>query len=601
VAWPAPSDYQEAIQSPRLCFRDQVLQRCKPEADGIGLPRAISGNFAVVFPVVNGGSRWAVRCFSTYHPDQEQRYAAISAYLRQNSLPCMVGFEFLRDGIRVEGLWYPILKMEWVEGETLNRYVERNLGHAQLLSRVAQQFLDLACNLKQHTIAHGDLQHANILVADDTLRLIDYDGMYVPGLEGMGSHELGHRNYQHPQRTAKDFGPTADLFSIWSIYLSLVALCIAPDLWERFGSGDEYLLFRYEDYAQPLSSPVLLALKQSGDPTARRVATVVESLSRLPIHQLPEVDPSQPLAVQLPALPPPDMPDWLAGHVRSPLNPPGASTSPTAVTSSVPAWLLAHLEPPGSISVRSNPWLDRSLSILCLSVFAVLVVLGLRGVFISFASVALPSATLALLFIILGLRYQRLPETRTKRKLHGRWRKLNSEAKRLDAAIKRLAGERKRQDLDEATETSRKVKAFQARYRHEALTNIPLTAGSVYGIGPELAARLCAAGVRTAADVEYRRVKSVRGIGDTRASSLTAWRRSCESGVLARLPQTLPASEEAAIRRKYQERRQAMDKQMSEDKVELAKQTQAAATAKSDLEAYQQVTFGHYLKRIVVR
>jgi len=67
------------------------------------------------------------------------------------------------------------------------------------------------------------------------------------------------------------------------------------------------------------------------------------------------------------------------------------------------------------------------------------------------------------------------------------------------------------------------------------------------------------------------------------------------------MPQALPPSEAAAIRRKYQERVQAIDKQKSERQAELVKQTQAAAMAKTELEPYRRVTFGHYLKRIVVR
>ena len=36
---------------------------------------------------------------------------------------------------------------------------------------------------------------------------MDYDTLYVPALAGRESPELGHRNYQHPDRTRKDFGP----------------------------------------------------------------------------------------------------------------------------------------------------------------------------------------------------------------------------------------------------------------------------------------------------------------------------------------------------------------------------------------------------------
>ena len=45
----------------------------------------------------------------------------------------------------------------------------------------------MTADLERHGIAHGDLQHGNLLVAaDGTFRLVDYDGMYVPALRGEG-------------------------------------------------------------------------------------------------------------------------------------------------------------------------------------------------------------------------------------------------------------------------------------------------------------------------------------------------------------------------------------------------------------------------------
>ena len=44
--------------------------------------------------------------------------------------------------------------------------------------------------MREHVIAHGDLQHGNIIVQDDgTIRLVDYDGCYVPELAGLKSNE----------------------------------------------------------------------------------------------------------------------------------------------------------------------------------------------------------------------------------------------------------------------------------------------------------------------------------------------------------------------------------------------------------------------------
>jgi hypothetical protein len=64
----------------------------------------------------------------------------------------------------------------------------------------------LASRLREAGVAHGDLQHGNVLLvpATDTdrlsLKLVDYDGMFVPALTGAQTGEVGHPAYQHPQR-----------------------------------------------------------------------------------------------------------------------------------------------------------------------------------------------------------------------------------------------------------------------------------------------------------------------------------------------------------------------------------------------------------------
>jgi serine/threonine protein kinase len=189
-------EYQDAIQNPRSCFSHPELQLSRPETDKLGLPRPRSGNFAVVFPLVLGSNKWAVRCFTTYHPDQEMRYQKISQHLKQQALPYTVGFEFIKQGIKVKGSWYPILRMEWVEGESLLKYIERNLNKPAVIESLAEQFYRLVSDLRKCGIAHGDLQHGNIIVVNGGCRLVDYDGMFVPGLEGLASNELGHPNYQ---------------------------------------------------------------------------------------------------------------------------------------------------------------------------------------------------------------------------------------------------------------------------------------------------------------------------------------------------------------------------------------------------------------------
>jgi len=81
---------------------------------------------------------------------------------------------------------------------TLFTYVERNLGNSTLLFALASRWLEMIKVLNKFSIAHGDLQHGNVLVVNGDLKLVDYDGMFVPTLAGKISSEIGHRNYQHP-------------------------------------------------------------------------------------------------------------------------------------------------------------------------------------------------------------------------------------------------------------------------------------------------------------------------------------------------------------------------------------------------------------------
>src|SRR5207248_10425515 len=60
-------------------------------------------------------------------------------------------------------------------------------------------------HLEAAKVAHGDLQHGNILVRGGSIQLVDYDGMWVPALSGRDATEIGHRAYQHPERSGQDY------------------------------------------------------------------------------------------------------------------------------------------------------------------------------------------------------------------------------------------------------------------------------------------------------------------------------------------------------------------------------------------------------------
>jgi hypothetical protein len=290
MPWPSPQDYQEAVQSPALCFSDLDLKFGIVEEDSMGLPRPISGGFAVVYKIRSNGRTWAVRCFQSQIMDQAERYAAVSKHLQAAGLPYTVGFNYLQEGIRVHGRWHPVLKMEWVEGPSLIEFVQQHLSDAEAIRRLAARWLTMAQGLREASFAHGDLQHGNVLVVGGDLKLIDYDGVFVPALTGRNSNEYGHRNFQHPQRNSSDYGPSLDNFSNWIVYFSLVALSLAPSLWSELSAGDECLLFRQADYERPEDSVALSRLEHHSDPRLQEIGNALHDLWVLPLQRIPPID-----------------------------------------------------------------------------------------------------------------------------------------------------------------------------------------------------------------------------------------------------------------------------------------------------------------------
>jgi hypothetical protein len=294
MPWPLPQDYNEAIQSPAVCFADEELREGRPSLNRLGLPIPRSGNFADVYEFSCPANKWAIKCFTREIAGLKERYREVSAYLKQTNLPFMVDFTYLEQGIRVRGQWFPILKMRWVEGFTLNEFVRNNLEKPQLLDVLSQLWVKLAAKLLEAQMAHCDLQHGNVLLvpgskaASLAVKLVDYDGMWVPALARRPSGEVGLPAYQHPQRLREGtYNLKVDRFSHLVIYTALRALVVGGKaLWDKYDNGDN-LLFRQADFEAPARSVLIAELLRLNDPVVRRLTENVVDACKRPLDQTP--------------------------------------------------------------------------------------------------------------------------------------------------------------------------------------------------------------------------------------------------------------------------------------------------------------------------
>lgn len=292
--WPSAGDYSLAMLNPSACLRDEGLREGAVSINpATGMPVSCSGTFSIVFPLTvhrrgQPASRYALRCFTRPPVHQDVRYPILGQALSPSASPAWVRFEFQPQGVFVNGGLYPLLVMDWVEGRPLDRLVHDWIRSKIPLSPLAEQFRHALEELWGGGMAHGDLQHGNILYDDNgQLRLIDYDAMYHPDLKPLPPAEAGHLNYQHPERIRTGYyGANLDAFSALAIYLSLRAVDADPRIWNEFHAEDR-LIFSEEDYRYPGWTVLWKRLKLNPDMEVRRLADELARFCADPVPSLP--------------------------------------------------------------------------------------------------------------------------------------------------------------------------------------------------------------------------------------------------------------------------------------------------------------------------
>ena len=265
MQYPLISEYLAAIRE----AKDNLdkLSHLVPVLDKYGEPYRSSGAFAVVFKMKDEqtGKCYALKCFTEEQEGRAEAYRKIAEELEFVDSPYITSVKYLEKEMFVdsncENEEFPVLLMDWIEGETMETYIAANYTDTHAMAMLCYRFCKMAVWLRSQSFAHGDIKPDNIMVRPDgTLTLVDYDGMFVPAMKGQKSPTIGTKDFSHPLRTIDDFDETIDDFALASIALSLKAISLNPSLLDQYGASDR-LLFSAADYLDLSKSKTLASLQ----------------------------------------------------------------------------------------------------------------------------------------------------------------------------------------------------------------------------------------------------------------------------------------------------------------------------------------------------
>ena len=290
MQYPLISEYVEAIRMAEDNLDE--LTNLSSVLDDDGNPVMSSGNFAVVFKMKDreSGKLFALKCFTREQPAREENYLRITEELSYVSSPYILHVRYLPKELFVDTDQsnedeFPILVMDWVEGQTLDAYLRDNIDNPSRLKKLSSDFNRMALWLLTQPFAHGDLKPDKIIVkSDGSLVLVDYDGMYVPAMKDRQSRETGSPNFRHPQRSEKWFDEYIDDFPLSLMATSLYALGLKPELLQEYNAKDA-ILFTEKDLLNLPQSKLYSALSAFlYDKTFAKLHSLMQlSLARVPI------------------------------------------------------------------------------------------------------------------------------------------------------------------------------------------------------------------------------------------------------------------------------------------------------------------------------
>ncbi len=252
---PLKAKITNAVKYPQL-IKDPFFEGFSPVNKQSGGIQEWGGGFSMVYCLAKNNEKWAFKVWPNEIYGIKERYDEIIPYLKQCNLSYFSSnFSYVEKGLFVSDIFLDTFRMEWVTGLNLTEFISKHLNNKEVLKKLSDDFITMIKKLHECSISHGDLQHRNIYIQDNgQIKLLDYDSICVPALEGQSDFIRGLRAFQHPLRFnkhVKSFASTkVDYFSELIIYISILAVIENPNLWDRYKVplADDRLLFSEKDF-----------------------------------------------------------------------------------------------------------------------------------------------------------------------------------------------------------------------------------------------------------------------------------------------------------------------------------------------------------------
>ena len=158
MQYPLMSEYVSAIRDASENL--DKLAHLVPVLDDHGEPYRSSGAFAVVFKMKDEqtGKCYALKCFTEEQEGKAEAYRQIADELEFVDSSYITSVKYLDKEIFVDSSCeedeFPVLLMDWIDGETMENYIAENYQDNYAMSMLCYRFCKMAAWLCSQSISH---------------------------------------------------------------------------------------------------------------------------------------------------------------------------------------------------------------------------------------------------------------------------------------------------------------------------------------------------------------------------------------------------------------------------------------------------------------